>query len=207
MIDEKLKEYIENNIKTQYEKANYGGHGWEHIQEVINRSFELMEKFNLNLDPNMVYVVASYHDLGYQEDPDNHEIVSSRMFLEDNKIKEFFNDEELKIISEAILDHKANCDHEARSDYGKLVSSADRSVDVLGILKRASATQMEKHKDENPTKYDIIEYTYKKLSSKYGKGGYAKMYFVDDVYEEFLDKMDKLCSDKDRFVQLLLEVM
>lgn len=29
----------------------------------------------------MIYVIVAYHDIGYREDPDNHEEVSSRKFL------------------------------------------------------------------------------------------------------------------------------
>ena len=200
-INKDLIKYVESNIMPQYINNNYGGHGWEHIQDVINRSFELMKIFNLDINPNMVYTIAVYHDLGYKQDPDNHEKVSSEMFLQDKKIHKFFNEEEIKTIAEAIVDHRASLEYEARSTYGKLVSSADRAIDVDNMLKRSIAFQYEKHKSENPPVQDIIEYSYKKLSSKYGNGGYAKMYFPDDKYQEYLDKMNKLFSDKSEFVK------
>ena len=199
MIDEKIKEYIEKEIRSQYENNNYGGHGWEHITDVIDRSFELMTKFDLELNPNMVYVIAAYHDIGYKKDPDNHEKVSSEMFLQDEEIKKYFTAKERKIIAEAITDHRASLEYEARSDYGKLVSSADRSYDVSDILKRSIAYQFDRHKNENPTMAEVIEYSYKKLSSKYGVGGYAKMYYQDDKYKNFLKEMERLCSNKDEF--------
>lgn len=206
-ISKDLIKYVESNIMPQYINNNYGGHGWEHIQDVINRSFELMEKFNLDINPNMVYVIAVYHDIGYKQDPDNHEQVSSEMFLQDKNIHKFFNEEEIKIIAEAIVDHRASLEYEARSTYGKLVSSADRAIDVDSMLKRSIAFQSEKHKTENPSVQDIIEYSYKKLSSKYGNGGYAKMYFPDDKYQEYLDKMNKLFSDKSEFVKVEMDII
>ena len=206
-INKDLIKYVESNIMPQYINNNYGGHGWEHIQDVINRSFELMKKFNLDINPNMVYVIAVYHDLGYKQDPDNHEQVSSEMFLQDKKIHKFFNEEEIKTIAEAIVDHRASLEYEARSTYGKLVSSADRAIDVDNMLKRSIAFQSEKHKAENPSVQDIIDYSYKKLSSKYGSGGYAKMYFPDDKYQEYLDKMNKLFSDKSEFVKAEMDII
>lgn len=206
-ISKDLIKYVESNIMPQYINNNYGGHGWEHIQDVINRSFELMETFNLGINPNMVYVIAVYHDIGYRQDPDNHEQVSSEMFLQDKNIQQFFNEEEIKVISEAIVDHRASLEYEARSIYGKLVSSADRAIDVDSMLKRSIAFQNEKHKAENPSAQDIIEYSYKKLSSKYGHGGYAKMYFPDDKYQEYLDKMNKLFSDKSEFVKAEMDII
>ena len=200
-INNELKKYIEEKIMTQYDKNNYGGHGWSHIISVIDRSFELAKKFNLDINPDIVYVVACYHDIGYRKDPDNHELASSEMFIQDEMMKSFFNDEERKIISEAIVDHRASLEYEARSIYGKLVSSADREISVENMLERSINFQSEKHKEENPTIDQIIEYSFKKLSSKYGKGGYAKMYFIDEKYEEYLKTMQALFSDKDKFVQ------
>ena len=207
MINEELKKYIEDTIKTQYINNNYGGHGWEHIQDVINRSFELMDKFALEVDPNMVYTIAAYHDIGYRQDPDNHETVSSEMFIQDDEMKKYFNDEERKLIAEAIVDHRASLEYEARSVYGKLVSSADRAIDVYNVLRRSIAFQAEKHKNENPTIEEIIEYSFKKLSSKYGNGGYAKMYFQDDKYEDFLERISKLFSDKNEFIKAELSLI
>ena len=207
MINKKLKKYIENNIMNKYKDDNYGGHGWEHIQDVINRSFELKDKFNLEVDPNMVYTIAAYHDIGYRQDPDNHEKVSSEIFLQDEEMKKFFNDEERNIIAEAIVDHRASLEYEARSVYGKLVSSADRAIDVDDMLRRSIAFQTEKHKSENPTIEQIIEYSFKKLSSKYGNGGYAKMYFQDDKYKDYLAKMNKILSDKNEFIKAELELI
>lgn len=207
MINKKLKKYIDNKIMIKYKDNNYGGHGWEHIQDVINRSFELIEKFKLEVNPNMVYAVAAYHDIGYKQDPDNHEQVSSEIFMQDETMKEFFNDEERTIIAEAIVDHRASLEYEARSIYGKIVSSADRAIDVDIMLKRSIAFQAEKHKSENPTIEQVIEYSFKKLSSKYGNGGYAKMYFPDDKYKDYLEKMNKLFTDKNEFIKAELDLI
>ena len=207
MINKKLKKYIDNKIMIKYKDNNYGGHGWEHIQDVIKRSFELIEKFSLEVNPDLVYTIAAYHDIGYRQDPDNHEQVSSEIFMQDEMMKEFFNDEERTIIAEAIVDHRASLEYEARSIYGKIVSSADRAIDVDIMLKRSIAFQAEKHKSENPTIEQVIEYSFKKLSSKYGNGGYAKMYFPDDKYKNYLEKMNKLFTDKNEFIKAELDLI
>ena len=207
MINKKLKKYIDNKIMIKYKDNNYGGHGWEHIQDVIKRSFELIKKFNLEVNPDLVYTIAAYHDIGYRQDPDNHEQVSSEIFMQDEMMKEFFNDEERTIIAEAIVDHRASLEYEARSIYGKIVSSADRAIDVDIMLKRSIAFQAEKHKSENPTIEQVIEYSFKKLSSKYGNGGYAKMYFPDDKYKNYLEKMNKLFTDKNEFIKAELDLI
>ncbi len=205
-INEELKSYVEEKVLPQYDKNNIGGHGIAHINDVISRSFEIMKEFSLNLDENMVYTIAAFHDIGYKEDKDNHEQVSSDKFLKDENIKKFFNDEQIKIIAEAIVDHRASLEYEARSVYGKLVSSADREISVENMLKRSIEYQADKHKDENPSVEQVIEYSFKKLSSKYGKGGYAKMYYPDKKYKDYLDTMQDLLENKEKFIKAEKEI-
>ena len=206
IIDIELKKYIENNILPLYD-SNIGGHGIDHINFVINRSFELVKEFKLDVDLNMVYVIAAFHDIGYKTNPDEHEEVSSQMFMNNQDMKKFFNDEQISVIADAIVDHRASLEYEARSIYGKIVSSADREISVRNMLERSIAFQKDKHKDENPTTMEVINYSYKKLSSKYGKGGYAKMYFKDKKYLDYLNEMQEILENKDKFIEAELEII
>lgn len=206
IIDIELKKYIENNILSLYD-SNIGGHGIDHINFVINRSFELVKEFKLDVDLNMVYVIAAFHDIGYKTNPDEHEEVSRQMFMNNQDMKKFFNDEQISVIADAIVDHRASLEYEARSIYGKIVSSADREISVRNMLKRSIAFQKDKHKDENPTTMKVINYSYKKLSSKYGKGGYAKMYFKDKKYLDYLNEMQEILENKDKFIEAELEII
>ena len=205
-LNENLVKYVEEKRFPEYD-TNIGGHNIEHIKLVINRSFELNELFHLNLNPNMVYVIAAFHDMGYKVDPENHEQVSADIFYQDEVMKYFFSDEDRQIIYEAIIDHRASLEYEARSVYGKLVSSADRAIDIDIALWGIILFQRDKHKDENLSDLDIIEYAYKKLASKYGKGGYAKMYFPDQKYQDFLNSMQKLVADKEKFIEKELSLI
>lgn len=206
IIDIELKKYIENNILSLYD-SNIGGHGIDHINFVINRSFELVKEFKLDVDLNMVYVIAAFHDIGYKTNPDEHEEVSSQMFMNNQDMKKFFNDEQISVIADAIVDHRASLEYEARSIYGKIVSSADREISVRNMLERSIVFQKDKHRDENPTTMEVINYSYKKLSSKYGKGGYAKMYFKDKKYLDYLNEMQEILENKDKFIEAELEII
>ena len=206
IIDIELKKYIENNILPLYDN-NIGGHGIDHINFVINRSFELVKEFKLEVDLNMVYVIAAFHDIGYKTNPDEHEEVSSQMFMNNQDMKKFFNDEQISVIADAIVDHRASLEYEARSIYGKIVSSADREISVRNMLERSIAFQKDKHKHENPTTIEVINYSYKKLSSKYGKSGYAKMYFKDKKYLDYLNEIQEILENKDKFIEAELEII
>ncbi len=199
-MNKELKQYIDENILPKYDD-NIGGHGINHIKTVIDRCFEIIEEFNIDVNEDMIYTIASFHDIGYKENPDEHEEISSRIFLSDDNIKKFFTEEQIQLIAEAIIDHRASLEYEARSIYGKIVSSADRETSVRNMLERSFLYQSDKHKEEMLTVEQVINYSYKKLSSKYGKGGYAKMYYPDKKYKEYLETMQSLLQNKDKFVQ------
>ena len=191
--------YVEDKVLPLYD-TNIGGHGRDHILTVILRSFEIKKEFNLQLKDKLILIIAAYHDIGYKKDPDNHEQVSSEMFLADKEIQKFLEPDEVQIVAEAIVDHRASLEYEARSEYGKLVSSADRETSVENMLKRSFLYQADKHADENPTIEQVIEYSFKKLTKKFGKDGYAKMYFPDKKYTEYLKEMQELLENKDKFI-------
>ena len=75
-----LKDYIENNIFKEYSK-NEEAHGLNHIKFVIKRSLDLSK--DKDLDINMIYTIAAYHDIGHHIDAKNHEAVSAKILLED----------------------------------------------------------------------------------------------------------------------------
>ena len=79
MINKELKEYIEKNIFPKYEK--YYSHGMIHINNVINNVLMLADYYNL--DKNMCYVIASFHDVGLNIDRENHELMSGKILNED----------------------------------------------------------------------------------------------------------------------------
>lgn len=198
-IEEEIT-YVEDKVLPLYD-TNIGGHGRDHIITVILRSFEIMSEFNLALNPKIVLITAAYHDIGYKKDPDNHEQVSSEMFLADKEIQKFLDPEEVKITAEAIVDHRASLEYEARSEYGKLVSSADRETSVENMLKRSFLYQADKHADENPSVEQVIEYSFKKLTKKFGKDGYAKMYYPDKKYTDYLSEMQDLLDNRQKFIE------
>lgn len=197
MINEDLKKYIEENIFKENDKNDIG-HNMEHVSYVIDRSLRFAKEVD-DININMVYVVAAYHDIGHHIDAKNHEVVSSIIFLKDLEMRKYFSVDEIKIISEAILDHRASNDYEPRSIYGKIVSSADRNTSIDEPLKRTYQYTL-KH-CPGLSIDEIIDRAYNHLSEKYGQEGYAKekMYFKDVEYETFLNDLASLLKDKEKF--------
>ena len=174
-----LKDYIEKNVFPEYSK-NEIGHNLNHINYVIDRSFELIKENNLDVNLDMVYTIASYHDIGHHIDSANHEKISAEIMSKDEGLKNFFNDEELKTIKEAIEDHRASSKTDPRSIYGKIVSSADRNNTIEDCLERTYTYG----KRLNPTLTDeeLFERAHEVLVKKFGENGYAKFYFKDSNY-------------------------
>ena len=190
-VDITLRKYIEDNIFPIYDK-NDSGHNIDHIKYVIDRSMKLSKQFK-NIDLNMVYVIAAFHDLAHHIDKDNHEVLSAKLFYENEKMKDFFNDEQRQIIKEAIEDHRASSKNEPRSDYGKIVSSADRNVDIISSLKRTHFYTIKHYPN-----YDLdqaIYRAYRHLSKKFGINGYAKTYCNDEEFTEFKKSIEELSND------------
>lgn len=198
-INVSLKKYIEENLLPQYSK-NEKAHNIEHIQYVIRRSFELVKQNDLDVDNDIVYTVAAYHDIGHFLDPKKHEIVSAEIMMKDEKLKEFFSEEELVVIKEAIEDHRASSNHEPRSIYGKIVSSADRNNTVEQCLERSY--YYGKRLNPESTDRQLFERAFEHLNLKFGINGYAKFFLKDAEYEMFLDSIRKVLKDKEEFCKL-----
>ncbi len=196
-INKELKKYIEENIFPEYNK-NEKGHAIDHIEYVIDRSFELVKENKLDVNPDMVYTIAAYHDIGHHIDSKRHEEISAEIMSKDKNLTKFFNKEELKTIEEAIADHRASSDREPRSIYGKIVSSADRNIAIEDCYSRTYSYG----KKLNPTATDeeLYERAYDVLVKKFGEGGYAKFFFKDKKYEKFLKDLRKLLSDKEKYI-------
>lgn len=204
MITKEIKNYIEKNIFPDYQK-NDSGHNIDHIKYVLERSLKFAKTVSdINLD--MVYVIAVFHDIGHHIDAKNHEQVSSEILEKDEFIKNHFTKEELKTMVEAVVDHRASLEYIPRSIYGKIVSSADRNTDIDIPLKRTYSYRLEHF--PNATLDEIIEESRQHIIDKFGSNGYAKdkIYFEDEDYNNFLKEVELFAEDKELFRKRFIEV-
>ena len=203
-INNELKKYIEQNIFPSYQK-NDNGHNLEHIKYVINRSLMFANEVP-DINYNMVYTIASYHDIGHYIDAKNHEKISSEILEQDKNLKRFFTDDEIIIMKEAVADHRASLKNEPRSIYGKIVSTADRSMNLNKTIKRTFTYRLANN--PNDTLNDVIEDARNHINKKYSKNGYAikKVYFKDKDFDNFINECTKLVANKELFKQRFIEI-
>lgn len=194
-VNKDLKFYIESAIFPSYAKNDLG-HNLDHIYYVINRSMKFAKDVpNVNYD--MVYTIASYHDIGHYIDAKNHEKISAEILKEDKKLQRFFTAEQIEIMAQAIYDHRASLSYEPRSIYGKIVSTADRNNSVEQCLRRSYTYG--KRLEPKATDEELYERAHKQLKMKFGENGYAKFFFKDEEYEQFLKEIRELLEDKEKF--------
>ena len=203
-LNKDLLRYIENNILPDYKKNDFG-HNLDHINQVINRSLKFATIAD-NINYDMVYVIAAYHDLGHYIDAKKHEEISAQILLNDHELKKYFTEEEIIIMSEAIEDHRASLEYEPRSIYGKIISSADRGTDLEVALKRTY--EYRKKHGLNMSLRQIIDDSYEHLLNKFGKLGYAceKIYFDDVEYENYLVEFNKLLQNRIEFEKKFIQI-
>ena len=125
-MNQELKKYIETEIFPQYEM--YYSHGMLHIENVIKNIMQLAEYYKL--DKDMSYTIASYHDIGLRVNRENHELESGKILNNDKVLKKYFNEEKIKIMKEAVEDHRGSRKERPRNIYGEILSDSDRDFEV-----------------------------------------------------------------------------
>ncbi len=112
--------FVERQILPRYN--DFGkSHGLGHVQRVIKSSLALAAV--TGADVNMVYVIAAYHDLGMAGPRAIHHITSGKILIADARLRKWFSAEQLKIMKEAVEDHRASSSRVPRSIYGKIDGS------------------------------------------------------------------------------------
>ena len=133
MVNPTIIAYIKQEILPRYEHFD-AAHQRNHANEVIERSLALTKHYDV--DENMVYVIAAYHDTGLCEGRDTHHLVSGRIIREDKKLRDWFSENQIETMAQAAEDHRASSGHEPRSIYGKIVAEADRLISPEKVIRR-----------------------------------------------------------------------
>jgi len=203
-IHKELIKYIESTIYPEYSK-NDKGHQLDHITYVTIRSLNFASTIP-DINYNMVYVIASYHDIAHHLNAKEHERISSEILASDQNLLNYFTPSEIKIMSEAVYDHRASLEYPPRSIYGQIVSSADRNTDLNSSLKRTYSYRLTNNPEMSLE--EIIEDSRQHLISKFGPNGYAraKMFFPDPEYQKYLEEVTILTSNKKEFKKIFLAV-
>jgi len=192
-----LNNYIERVIE-QY-KSFDGAHDDEHARMVISNSeyiaTNIMKDENIELDMNIVRVVAAMHDLGLAYDRKTHHIKSGEIVRKEKELRKYFTEEQIEIIAKAVEEHRASYKGEYTSIYSKIVSDADRINDINTMISR-SYKYNKKHNPEFSDE-ELYHAVTDHLRDKYGVKGYAR--FNTKYADIILSETRKILMDEDKY--------
>ena len=191
MVSPTLIAYIEREILPCYAHFD-AAHQRNHAEEVIARSLALAEHYEVNI--NMVYAIAAYHDTGLCEGRDTHHLVSGRIILEDKKLREWFDEEQIEIMAQAAEDHRASSGHEPRSIYGKIVAEADRLISPEKVIRRTIQFGLDHHPELN--KEGQYQRFREHLLEKYSDTGYLRLWLPESENAPRLEELRRTIRDE-----------
>ena len=170
------------------------GHGREHVRAVVKEALRLAGFYDVDAD--MVYAAAAYHDTGLIVDRKTHHLESGRIIREDRGLRRWFSEQEIEVIAQAAEDHRASSDHEPRSIYGKIIAEADRQIVPESIILRTIQYGL-KHYPELDIEGHWLR-TCEHMAEKYDEGGYLKLWIPESRNAEGLVRLREIIHDKSR---------
>lgn len=186
-----IVEFVEQQILPRYN--NFGkSHGLVHVQRVIANAMKLAQV--TGADPNMVYVIAAYHDLGMEGPRAIHHITSGKILMADARLKKWFTPDQIKIMKEAVEDHRASSSRSPRSIYGKIVAEADRDLEPEIVFLRAIQYGIENYPEMDDEQ--MWERFSGHMKEKYSRTGYIKLWVPNSPNAKNLDVIYKTIDNE-----------
>ena len=185
-----IMRFVETQILPRYihfDKA----HNLTHVNSVIKRSVDMARQ--MGADINMAYVIAAYHDLGLEGPRAIHHLTSRRILSSDARLRKWFTPEQIRIMSEAVEDHRASASHAPRSLYGKIVAEADRDITTDNVIRRT--IQFGKSKHSELSREQQWQRFRQHMVSKYSRNGYIKLWLHGTENERNLNTLRQIIDN------------
>ena len=190
-MNQNLKDYVESEIIPRY-SAFDKAHREDHARSVISEALRLSTFYDV--DEDMVYAAAAFHDTGLVEGRETHHLASGKIIREDPRLPEWFTPDQIEMIAQAAEDHRASGTSSPRSIYGKIIAEADRDIIPLKILRRTVQFGMEHYPqlDREAHWRRFLEH----LHEKYYYGGYLKLYIPESRNAVSLEELRRMIGDE-----------
>ena len=193
MVNPTIIAYVEQEILPRYDLFD-AAHLHNHADEVIERSLALAKHYDV--DENMVYTIAAYHDTGLCEGRDTHHLVSGRIIREDRQLREWFDEGQIETMAQAAEDHRASSGHEPRSIYGKIVAEADRLITPEKVIRRTIQFTQDHFPDyDKEQQYQRFR---EHLLEKYSDTGYLRLWIPESDNAVRLEELRKIIRDENK---------
>ncbi|MBQ4205517.1 MAG: HD domain-containing protein [Bacteroidales bacterium] len=191
IVNDSIKKYIESAILPRYDSFD-AAHRRDHVSMVIKQSLEIAE--HLDINPDMVYVIAAYHDTGLCEGREHHHEVSAKIIKADKNLRKWFTEEQIQTMADAAEDHRASAKNEPRTIYGRIVAEADRFIDPETIVRRTIQYGLDHYPELS--KEQQYERMMQHLNEKYGRNGYLKLWFPESPNTARLERLRQMIDNE-----------
>ena len=189
-----LLNYLEAAILPQY-AAFTDGHDRSHADMVLRESLHLARAHNA--DEEMAYVIAAYHDLGIPQGRKEHHLNSAKLLLADETLRQWFSEDQLRLMAEAVEVHRASADHPPRSLYGRIIADADHFI-IPGDIIRRTMLYGRQHYGNLSLEEHILR-AKAHMDEKFCSGGYLHFWLNDPRSLQGLADLRALVADEHRF--------
>lgn len=201
MVNAELKAYVEQEIIPRYDGFD-AAHQRDHVLTVIDAALKLATYYDINKD--MVYAIAAYHDTGLAFGRDKHHTESKRIIIEDRELRRWFTEEEIATMADAAEDHRASSKGEPRTIYGRIVAEADRIIDSRTIIRRTIQFTLTNHPELD--REEGYERMVDHLNAKYNYGGYLKLWIKESDNAQRLEKLRQIIATPTRLREIYDEL-
>lgn len=190
-IKPELRLYVETQVIPRYDKFDKG-HQRDHVELVIEQALYLSQFYDV--DVNMVYAAAAFHDTGLQKDRETHHLESARIIREDAALRKWFSPAEIEIIAQAAQDHRASSDYEPHTIYGKIVAEADRQIVPQTVIRRTIQYGLSHYPELD--KEGHWQRMCHHMKKKYAEGGYLKLWIPESPNAVRLAELRSAIADR-----------
>lgn len=207
-INSTLEKYIFEEVVPRYASFD-AAHKEDHALTVIRQALELLdgrgswsaaqadvEPFWLtHVDRAMLLTAAACHDLGLVNGRERHHLDSGVIIRADQRLREWFTEEQIEVIAQAAEDHRASGKGAPRSIYSMLIAEADRVIDQETIIRRTIQFGLKHYPDL--CREGQLQRAKEHLVDKYGRGGYLRLWIPWSSNAARLNALQDLIADPD----------
>jgi uncharacterized protein len=197
-MEKALLQYLYQKVIPIYRHFDQA-HQMDHVETVISNALEIATDYEVNRD--MVYVIACFHDIGMQFGREHHHITGGQFLFDDPVLPSYFTESERIIMKEAIEDHRASRKDEPRTIYGKIIAEADRDISPEIVMRRTVQFGI-KHYPELDFEAHF-ERAYQHIYEKYGPNGYLNLWLKTKKNQEGLSQIHEILKNKEKMKALV----
>lgn len=201
MIRQEIIDYVEQEIIPRYDGFD-AAHRRDHVLTVIEQSIAIAQHYDV--DPEMVYTIAAYHDTGLCRGREHHHTESRNIVLSDTTLRRWFSQEQIATMADAVEDHRASSGREPRTIYGRIVAEADRVIEPRTIIRRTIQFTLTNYPELG--REQGYERMVEHLNEKYNYGGYLRLWIAESENAKRLEELRQIIAQPELLRELYDEI-